>query len=343
MVQKVQIIVPAGQKKERLDVFLTNRIENTTRTKVQEAIEKGYVTVNGKNTKTSYKVNPNDVIEVNIPKPPPQTVKAENIPLKIVYEDDNIIVVNKPAGMVTHPAYGNYTGTLVNALLYHCKGKLAHVDDIDEDDDSDIKDRLGYEPLNARAGIVHRLDKDTSGLIVAAKDDFSHSFLAKQFANRSIEREYWAIVWGLFGKQKKGIVEASLARSKSDRKKVAVSENGKFAITEYEVIAEFDFLSLVKLKLKTGRTHQIRVHMHHIGHPVFGDPTYGGRRISYGENVKKYKKLVEELLEIMKRQALHAKTIGFIHPYTKEKMLFDSKLPADMQKVLRLLKSSYEN
>lgn len=342
MVQIIQIVVPPGQKRERLDVFLANRIENATRSKVQDAIENGYVTVNGKKTKTSYKVNPNDVIQINIPKPPPQTVKAENIPLNVVYEDDYIIVVNKPAGMVTHPAYGNYTGTLVNALLYHCKGKLAHVDDVEEKEDLEIKDRVGYEPYNARAGIVHRLDKDTSGLIVAAKDDFSHSFLAKQFANRTIEREYWAIVWGRFGKQKKGIVEASLARSRSDRKKVAVSENGKFAVTEYEVITEFDFLSLVRLKLKTGRTHQIRVHMHHIGHPVFGDPTYGGRRISFGENVKKNKMLVEELLEIMKRQALHAKTIGFIHPYTKEKMFFDSKLPADMQKVLRILKSEKE-
>ncbi|RCK75214.1 MAG: Ribosomal large subunit pseudouridine synthase D [Ignavibacteriae bacterium] len=340
MTQKFQILVPAGQNRERIDVFLTNHIENTTRSKVQEAIEAGYVLVNGKITKPGYKVNPGDVIDISLPKPPPQTVKAEQIPLNIVYEDDYIIVVNKPAGMVTHPAYGNYTGTLVNALLYHCQGKLAHVNEVaDQDEDTDIKDRVGYEPLNARAGIVHRLDKDTSGLIVVAKDDFAHSFLAKQFANRTIEREYWAIVWGRFGKQKKGIIEANLARSKSDRKKVAVSESGKYAVTEYEVITEFDFLSLIKLKLKTGRTHQIRVHMHHIGHPVFGDPTYGGRRISYGENVKKDKLFVEELLGIMKRQALHAKTIGFIHPITKEKMFFDSKLPVDMQKVLRLLKS----
>lgn len=343
MTQKLQILVPAGQNRERIDIFLTNLIENTTRSKVQQAIEEGYVLVNGKSTKPGYKVNPGDVIDINLPKPPPQTVKAEKIPINVVYEDDYIIVVNKPAGMVTHPAYGNYTGTLVNALLYHCQGKLAHINEVEESDDIEIKDRVGYEPLNARAGIVHRLDKDTSGLIVVAKDDFSHAFLAKQFSNRTIDREYWAIVWGKFGKQKKGVVEANLARSKSDRKKVAVSQNGKYAVTEYEVITEFDFLSLIKLKLKTGRTHQIRVHMHHIGHPVFGDPTYGGRRISYGENVKKNKDFVEELLGIMKRQALHAKTIGFIHPVTKEKMFFNSKLPADMQKVIRLLNSYNKN
>lgn len=339
MSRHLQIRVPPGKTRERLDVFLTHSIENATRTKVHEAIDAGFVLVNGEPAKPSYKVNPNDVIDITIPKPPPQEVNPENIPLKIVFEDDYLIVVNKAAGMVTHPAYGNYTGTLVNALLYHCNGKLANRTEAAVE--TDAVDELGYEPTNSRAGIVHRLDKDTSGLIVSAKDDVTHAKLAKQFSDRTIEREYWAIVWGLFGKKKKGFVEASLARSKTDRKKVAVADVGKYAMTEYEVIQEFDFLTLIKLKLRTGRTHQIRVHMHHIDHPVFGDPTYGGRKISYGDAAKKRKAFVNELLEIMPRQALHAKTIGFVHPKTGKKMQFDSELPQDMQKVLKLLKKEY--
>lgn len=343
MSQHLQIKVPPGKTRERLDVFLTHSIENATRTKVHEAIDAGFVLVNGEPAKPSYKVNPNDVIDITIQKPPPQEVNPENIPLKIVYEDEYLIVVNKDAGMVTHPAYGNYTGTLVNALLYHCNGKLANRTQPTDDEEANAVDELGYEPINSRAGIVHRLDKDTSGLIVAAKNDATHAKLAKQFSDRTIEREYWAIVWGLFGKKKKGFIEASLARSKTDRKKVAVAEVGKYAMTEYEVIEEFDFLSLVRLKLRTGRTHQIRVHMHHIDHPVFGDPTYGGRKISYGDAAKKRKTFINELLEIMPRQALHAKTIGFVHPKTGEKMKFDSELPHDMQKVLKLLKKGIQN
>lgn len=331
MLRHLQIKVPPGKTRERLDVFLTHSIENSTRTKIHEAIDGGFVLVNGEPAKPSYKVNPNDVIDVTIPKPPPQEVNPENIPLKIVYEDEYLIVVNKAAGMVTHPAYGNYTGTLVNALLFHYNGMLAK-------QTQTASDELGYEPTNSRAGIVHRLDKDTSGLIVTAKDDVTHSKLALQFSKRSIEREYWAIVWGLFGKKNTGFIEASLARSKTDRKKVAVANVGKYAMTEYEVLEEFDFLSLVKLKLRTGRTHQIRVHMHHIGHPVFGDPTYGGRKIAHGDTAKKRKAFVNELLDIMQRQALHAKTIGFVHPMTGAKIQFDSDLPQDMQKVLRLLK-----
>ncbi|MDI6804088.1 MAG: RluA family pseudouridine synthase [Bacteroidota bacterium] len=342
MLRHLQIKVPPGKTRERLDVFLTHSIENATRTKVHEAIDTGFVLVNGEPVKPSYKVNPNDVIDVTIPKPPPQEVNPENIPLKIVYEDEYLIVVNKAAGMVTHPAYGNYTGTLVNALLFHCNGKLANRTQAADDEEANAVDELGYEPTNSRAGIVHRLDKDTSGLIVTAKDDVTHSKLASQFSKRTIEREYWAIVWGLFGKKKKGFIEASLARSKTDRKKVAVANVGKYAMTEYEVIEEFDFLSLVRLKLRTGRTHQIRVHMHHIDHPVFGDPTYGGRKISYGDAAKKRKAFVNELLEIMQRQALHAKTIGFVHPKTGTKIQFDSELPRDMQKVLKLLKKEQD-
>ena len=318
--REIEIVVPPGKVRERLDLFLTHHIENATRSKVQQAIEGGYVTVDTKTVKPSYKISPGEVIHVIIPKPPAPDVVAENIPIEIVFEDEHLLVVNKPAGMVTHPAYGNYTGTLVNALLYHCNNNLSTLND------------------PTRPGIVHRLDKDTSGLIVIAKSDMVHAHLAKQFSRRTIDRAYWAIVWGRFEKGKKsGLIEAALGRSKSDRKKIAVSDTGKSAATEYEVMEEFEYLSLVRLKLRTGRTHQIRVHLHHIGHPVFGDPTYGGRRIAWGGTEKKKKEEVQQFLKIISRQALHAKTLGFFHPVTKETLHFDSNLPTDFQEILNLL------
>ncbi len=324
--REIEIHVPAGKVRERLDVFLTHHVENATRSKVQQAIKEGLVLVDGKVIKSSYKISPGEVIHITLPKPPAPDVVAENIPLDILFEDDHLLVVNKPAGMVTHPAYANYSGTLVNALLHHCNANLSTLND------------------TSRPGIVHRLDKETSGLMVVAKDDNSHAKLAKQFSDRTIDREYWAIVWGKFseksGKGKKGItgiIEASLGRSKSDRKKIAVTEDGKTAVTEYTVLEEFDYLTLVKLKLRTGRTHQIRVHLHHIGHPVFGDPTYGGRRIAWGGTDKKKREEVHHYLKIIQRQALHAKTIGFIHPATREHLKFDSELPEDMKEVLLLL------
>lgn len=320
------ISVPTGKIRERLDVFLTHHVENATRSKVQHAIKEGFITVDGKIVKPSYKISPGEVISVTIPKPPSPDVVPENIPLEILFEDNYLLVVNKPAGMVTHPAYGNYSGTLVNALLYHCNDRLSIVNDL------------------TRPGIVHRLDKDTSGLMVVAKDDATHAHLAKQFSRRTTEREYWAFVWGRFEKKgREGIIEATLGRSKSDRKKFAVSAIGKSAITEYKVLEEFEYLSLVRLKLRTGRTHQIRVHLHHIGHPVFGDPTYGGRRIAWGGTDKKKKEEVQNLLKIITRQALHAKTIGFMHPATKEFVRFDSDLPQDMMSMRELLKDSIIN
>lgn len=320
-----EIIVPPGKIRERIDVYLMHFIENATRTKIQSAIKGGYVIVNGKKVKSSYKVSPNDVIHLTIPKPPPTQIAPEHILLDIIHEDEHLLVVNKPPGMVTHPAYSNYHGTLVNALLYHCNQSLSTLND------------------STRPGIVHRLDKDTSGLLVVAKDDKTHAQLAKQFSSRTIEREYWAIVWGLFSqpgkgnKGRTGVIEAALGRSKSDRKKFAVSVEGKHAVTKYEVLQEFDYLSLLKLNLQTGRTHQIRVHLHHIGHPVFGDPTYGGRRIAWGPTDKQTKEEVQNFLKIMSRQALHAKTIGFIHPVTMKKLRFSSELPEDMNEVLKLL------
>ncbi len=312
--EKIRIAVPAGEHRKRIDVYLTHRIENATRSKVHQAIEAGLVSVNGKPAKPSYQINPGDIIDITMPRPPRPEAKAEDIPLSIVFEDETLLVVNKPAGMVTHPAFGNYTGTLVNALLHH-SSKLSSLN------------------TEMRPGIVHRLDKDTTGLMVIAKTDAAHAFLARQFARRTIDREYWAIVWGRF-KKAKGTIEANLGRSKRDRKKVAVTEDGKHAVTEYEVIKEFEFLSLIRLHLKTGRTHQIRVHLAHIGHPVFGDPTYGGRSETWSGISGKRAQQAANLLKLILRQALHAKTIGFVHPVSKELVKFDSELPEDMKKVL---------
>lgn len=320
MPQEFDIAVPAGKKRERLDVFLTNHVENATRTKVQAAIKAGLVLVDGKTVRASHQVSPGEVIHVTLPKPPPPDVTPEPIPLNIAYEDNVLLVVNKPAGMVTHPAYGNYTGTLVNALLHHC-GLLSTVND------------------SARPGIVHKLDKDTSGLMVVAKTDVAHAFLARQFARRTIVREYWAVVWGALPLPD-GVIEASLGRSKSDRKMMAVVPDGKHAVTRYEVLERFPYLSLVRLRLQTGRTHQIRVHLAHIGHPVFGDPTYHGRRINAGQGSPRQRAEVQEMLALVPRQALHAKTIGFVHPVSKAPLFFDSPLPDDMRALLERLGSS---
>ena len=315
--RRVEIVVAPGQKKkERIDKFLAAQLEGASRAKIQKYIEENQVLVNGEPVRASYKISPDDKIVVSIPtSAPPDKVVPEDIPLNVVYEDEYLIVVNKPPGMVTHPAHGNWTGTLANGLLYHCN-RLSSLND-----------------YRVRPGIVHRLDKDTSGLIVAAKDDPTHASLAKQFAERTIDREYWALIWGKLS-TKRGLIEAEIGRSKSDRKKFAVVEDGKFAATEYEILKEFKFLSLVRLKLRTGRTHQIRVHLSHIGHPVFGDPTYHGRRINYGEMTPRFRQEVSQLLKIINRQALHAKTLGFIHPATHSYMHFDSELPQDFPDVL---------
>lgn len=318
--KKYRFEVPPGKKKERLDLYLTNSIENATRSKVQKLITANLVTVNGKFVKPSYLVQPEDIIEAAHPiTPRPEESEPEEIPLDIIFEDEYLLVVNKPAGMVAHPAYANYTGTLVNALLYH-SANLSNVN----------------EP--GRPGIVHRIDKNTSGLLVVAKDDWTHSRLAYQFSRHTTEREYQAIVWGIF-KEKKGEINFNIVRSKSDRKKFAASDSeGKTALTLYEVIEEFEFTSLLKINLKTGRTHQIRVHLSSINHPVFGDETYGGTKIVYGSSLPKMKSRVDNLLKIMPRQALHAKTLGFEHPHTKKFLRFNSDLPDDMKEVLIKLK-----
>lgn len=317
--KKYRFEIPEGKKKERIDVFLANSIENATRSKVQKLIDANLVTVNEIIVKSNYQIKPFDIIEAVHPiTPRPEETEPEDIPLNIVYEDDYLLVINKSAGMVAHPAYANYTGTLVNALLHHTK-KLSGLND------------------PGRPGIIHRLDKDTSGLLVVAKDDFTHAKIAEQFSKRTVDREYHAICWGKF-KEKKGEINFNIVRSKKDRKKFSVSENeGRTALTLYEVIEEFEFTSYLKINLKTGRTHQIRVHLSGIGKPVFGDPTYGGRQVVYGSELPKIKARVHNLLEIIPRQALHAKTIGFYHPVKKEKMFFDSELPDDMKLLIKNL------
>jgi 23S rRNA pseudouridine1911/1915/1917 synthase len=319
--RKHKLFITNGQRKERLDVFITNNLEFSTRSKVQKLIKNDLVQVNGKIAKANYIVVPGDEIDITIPvSPRPEKTEAEDIPIDVIFEDDDLLIVNKPPGIVVHPALGNYSGTLVNALLNHTQ-KLSGLNE------------------QTRAGIVHRIDKDTSGLLLVAKDEWIHSQLAKQFFEHSIERTYQAICWGRF-KEPAGEVIANIGRSKKDRKLFGVvnDDEGKNAHTFYKVLEEYEFASLLELKLKTGRTHQIRVHMSYINHPIFGDASYGGRRINYGSNLAKLKTRVDNLLNIIPRQALHAKTLGFVHPRTNEKMLFDSELPEDMSEVINNLK-----
>ncbi|MDZ7773753.1 MAG: RluA family pseudouridine synthase [Balneolaceae bacterium] len=314
--------VPEGYRAgERLDKYITGFVENASRTKVQEAIEEGHVLVNGKQEKSSYNLKAGDIIDISIPKSPPPEATPEKMELDIIYEDDHIILVNKPADMVVHPAYGNWTGTLVNGLLWHA-------DELSEPDTDTI-----------RPGIVHRLDKDTSGILVVAKNDESHRTLSEYFRTKEIERTYWAIVWGR-PEQEKGTIEGNIGRNPRDRKKMAVvpAGKGKHAVTHYEVLEYFDHLTLVKVQLETGRTHQIRVHFAHMHMWVFGDRQYGGDSVRYGPNTGSRKAMFNNLLAGMERQCLHAKTLGFDHPRTGEYMEFHSKLPGDFQQVLGTLR-----
>lgn len=322
MEKNYTLIVPQILTKQRIDKYIANFIENASRTKVQKAIDLGYVTVNGDLVKSNYLVKPEDEIEIELEYPDKQDVVPEDIPLDIVFEDEYLMIINKPPGMVVHPAYKNYSGTLVNAVMYYALQK-----------NDSLSSLNGFE----RAGIVHRLDKDTSGLIVVAKDEVTHRKLSEQFFHHTIKREYNAIIWGKL-KKKKGEILNKLGRDKRDRKKVAVLKDddamGKTAITNYEVLAEYDFLSLVKLNLKTGRTHQIRVHLASLGHPVFGDETYGGRE-PHSVNLTSSKKAqIKNLLELMPRQALHARLLGFIHPRTNVEVLMESELPEDMKNII---------
>lgn len=310
-----RVVTDRKQEPLRIDKFLFNRIENISRTRIQSAAEAGCILVNQKPVKSNYKIKPFDEIVVVLPqKPAKYDVKAENIPIDIVYEDDDVVLINKKPGMVVHPGLGNFSGTLVNALLYHFEQLPAKQD----------------EPY--RPGLVHRIDKFTSGLIIAAKNEFAMAHLAKQFFDHTINRRYNALVWGEFDEQE-GTVIGNIARHQRFRKIFTVyppgGEIGKHAVTHYKVLESFGHTSLIECKLETGRTHQIRVHMQHIGHPVFSDNTYGGDKIVRGTIYTKYRQFVDNCFALIPRQALHARSLGFIHPKTGKEMYFETELPDD--------------
>jgi 23S rRNA pseudouridine1911/1915/1917 synthase len=315
--EHLRIVVDKGQSLLRLDKFLMIRIENASRNRIQNSIEAGNVLVNDKTAKASYKVKPFDVISVVLPHPPRDTeVYPEDIPLDFVYEDNDVILVNKPAGMVVHPGFNNYSGTLVNALVFHFN-------------------QLPQLPGNeGRPGLVHRIDKDTSGLLLISKNERAITYLAKQFFDHTISRKYVALVWGDITED--GTVQGFIGRSTKDRKIMAVyndPEKGKWSVTHYRVLERFNYVTLIECQLETGRTHQIRAHMKHIGHPLFNDGTYGGNKILKGTVFSKYKQFVENCFEILPRQALHAKSLGFVHPVSREYMSFDSEIPLDIATV----------
>ena len=308
--------VDKGQAPLRIDKYLMNFVENATRTKIQAAAKNGSIKVNGIVVKSNYKVKPLDEIKILFEYPPHENLLiAEDIDLDIIYEDDDLVVINKPAGMVVHPGHGNYSGTIINALIYHFENL----------------------PTNSsnRPGLVHRLDKDTSGLLVVAKNDEAMVHLSNQFAEKTSKREYTAMVWGNL-KEDTGKIDNYIGRNPKNRLQNIVLdednvENGKRAITNYEVLSRMNYVNLVKCTLETGRTHQIRVHMKHIGHTLFNDERYGGDSILKGTTFTKYKQFVENCFKLLPRQALHAKTLGFIHPKTGEFMQFDSELPEDFK------------
>ena len=303
-----------GQEPLRVDKFLMNFIENATRNKIQLAIKAGNVLVNDTTVKSNHKVKPNDIVRVVLAHPPHENLLvAENIPIDMVYEDDTVIVVNKPAGMVVHPGHGNYSGTLVNGLIYHFENLPKN--------------------SNERPGLIHRIDKDTSGLLVVAKTEFAMANLAKQFFDRTTDRVYHALVWGNIDDDE-GTITGNVGRSFKNRLQMDVfpdGEHGKHAVTHYKVIERFSYVTLVECKLETGRTHQIRAHFKYIGHPLFNDERYGGNQILKGTTFTKYKQFVDNCFKILPRQALHAKTLGFEHPMTKKWMQFNSEVPEDMQ------------
>jgi 23S rRNA pseudouridine1911/1915/1917 synthase len=312
-------VAEKGQQPLRIDKYLMNFIENATRNKIQAAAKEGSIYVNGEPVKSNYKVKPFDEIKVLFAHPPHEYLLVpEDIPINVVYEDDDVLVVNKPAGMVVHPGHGNYSGTLINALTFHF-------------------DNL---PNNSseRPGLVHRIDKDTSGLLVVAKTEEAMAHLSNQFAEKTSEREYVALVWGNV-EEDEGTIEGNIGRHPKNRLQNTVffddeADRGKPAVTHYKVLERFGYVTLVSCKLETGRTHQIRVHMKHIGHTLFNDERYGGELILKGTTFTKYKQFVENCFKVLPRQALHAKTLGFVHPKTGEFMRFTSEIPEDMQQCI---------
>lgn len=315
----VMFVVDRNQDLIRIDKFLFDKMPNVTRNKIKDGIKSGKVLVNKGPIKPSYKVKPMDKVEVSLDREKrADEIKPENIELDILHEDEDILIVNKKAGMVVHPAHENWDGTLVNALIYHLKG---------------LPEMRGNE---GRPGLVHRIDKDTSGLLVIAKNEKSMASLADQFFNHTIKRKYQAVVWGV-PENNEGTIDVNLRRSIKDRRVVEGFANntlGKKAITHYKLIEKVHYISLIECELETGRTHQIRAHMRHIGHPIFCDKVYGGKLIVKGNRFTNYKRFVENSFKIIERQALHAKSLGFIHPSTNKEVYFESKLPEDMSLLL---------
>lgn len=311
-----RIVADKGQGLLRVDKFLFNRLENVSRNKIQMAVKAGNVLVNNNSVKSNYRVKPADVITVVLPYPHREyEILPENIPINILFEDEHLIVVNKEAGMVVHPGHGNYTGTLINALCWH------------------LKDVPLFQSGEIRPGLVHRIDKDTSGILVVAKTELALNRLAKQFFDRTTKRNYHAVVWGTFDPPE-GTITGNIGRCIRDRLKMQVfpdGESGKPAITHYRMLEPLGYVSLIECRLETGRTHQIRVHMEHIRHPVFNDERYGGNQILRGTVFSKYRQFVENCFSLIPRHALHAKSLGFRHPESGKEMFFDSPLPADMQ------------
>lgn len=314
-----KVVVDPGQEMIRIDKYLMDRLPNTTRNRIQNSAKNGFIVVNGSKVKQNYKIKPNDVISLVLPFPIQELdLVPENIPIDIPYEDDDLLIVNKPSNMVVHPGLGNYSGTLVNALVYHIEN-LPHR----------TQDYYG------RPGLVHRLDKHTTGLLVIAKKEYALTHLAKQFFDRTIERRYWALVWG--DVKEDGTVVGNIGRSLKNRKMFIVypeGDHGKHAVTHYKVLERFGLVTLVECKLETGRTHQIRVHMKHIGHTLFHDLEYGGDKILKGTTSQKYKGFIQNCFDLIAGQALHAKTLGLEHPTKNEFIRFESELPSGFQQIL---------
>jgi 23S rRNA pseudouridine1911/1915/1917 synthase len=313
-----RLVVDKGQSLLRIDKFLMNRMENATRNRIQNAADSGCILVNEKTVKSSYKVKPLDVISIVLPHPPRDTeIYPENIPLNIVFEDEEIVIINKTAGMVVHPGFNNYTGTLVHALAYH------------------FENLPNLNGNYARPGLVHRIDKDTSGLLVISKNEQAMTFLAKQFFDHSIHRKYVALVWGDIAEG--GTVSGYIGRSLKDRRVMDIydtEEKGKWSVTHYKVLERLNYVTLIECELETGRTHQIRAHMQHIGHPLFNDASYGGDKILKGTSFTKYKQFIDNCFSICPRQTLHAKSLGFLHPKTKQELYFETEMPSDMLQLL---------
>jgi len=314
-----RFVADKGQQMLRVDKFLVDRMERTSRNRIQQAADAGCVIVNGKSVKSSYKVKPCDVVSIVMDRPRYEfEIIAEDIPLDIVYEDNDVLVVNKPAGLVVHPGHGNYSGTLVNALAWH------------------FRDNPDYDVSDPRLGLVHRIDKDTSGLLVVAKTPEAKTDLGNQFFHKTTRREYVALVWGDFDEDR-GTIVGNITRNPRNKLQMMVTddpETGKYAVTHYEVVERFGYVTIVKCVLETGRTHQIRVHMLSKGHPLFNDARYGGDKILKGTTFAKYRQFVENCFHTCPRQALHARTLGFCHPRTGEEMDFGCPLPEDMSALM---------